>query len=67
MQIAFQGVLIYWKSDGSLLTSEKLCMELRKNILYCTCSLIEGPIWTKVTIADNSKEVGVYDAMSSHT
>ena len=66
MRIAFQGVLIYRHNNRSLPTSAELIKELRKNLLYKSCALVEGPVWTKATLADETKKVGTFTVLLSN-
>jgi hypothetical protein len=65
-RIAFQGVPIYQHNVGSLPTSAELIKELGKNLLYKSCTLVEGPVWTKATLADETKEVSTFTVLLSN-
>jgi hypothetical protein len=43
----------------------KLIKELGKNLPYKSCTLVEGPVWTKVTIANIIKDVGAFTILLS--
>jgi hypothetical protein len=64
-RIAFQGVPIYRHDNGSLPTTAELIKELGKNLPYKSCTLVEGPIWTKATLADATKDVGAFTILLS--
>jgi hypothetical protein len=64
-RIAFQGIPIYHHNNGSLPTSAELIKELGKNLLYKSCALMEGPVWTKATLADDTKEVSAFMVLLS--
>ena len=44
----------------------ELIKELGKNLPYKACALIEGPVWTKVMLADDTKEVGTFMVLLSN-
>jgi hypothetical protein len=64
-RIAFQNVPIYRHANSELPTSAELKTELGKNLQYCTCSIIEAPIWTKATLADPTKTTGAFTILLS--
>jgi hypothetical protein len=64
-RLAFQGIPIHHKSDGSLPTSNELKVELGRNLQYRSCSIIEGPVWTKATNDDPTKTVGTFTILLS--
>jgi len=60
VSIAFQGIPIYHHNNGSLPMMAKLIKELGKNLPYKLCALVEGPVWTKATVANITKEVSAF-------
>ena len=64
-QLAFTNVPIYCHKDGSLPMSKELLTELGRNLPYCDCGIIEGPVWTKATLEDSSKEKGAFTMILS--
>ena len=66
IRIAFQGIPIYHYNNGSLPTTVELIKELRKNLPYKSCALVEGPVWTKATVANETKEVSTFMILLSN-
>jgi hypothetical protein len=64
-RLAFTGVPIYCHKDSSLPTSKELLMELGRNLPYCDCGIIEGPVWTKAMLEDSKKEKGAFTMILS--
>jgi hypothetical protein len=64
-RLAFTSVPIYRHKDGSLLTSKELLTELGRNLPYRNCGIIEGPVWTKATLEDSTKEKGAFTMILS--
>jgi hypothetical protein len=45
--------------------SKELLTELRRNLPYHDCGIIEGPVWTKATLKDPIQEKGAFTMILS--
>jgi hypothetical protein len=64
-RLVFQGVPIIRNPDGSLPMSKQLCEKLGHNLPYRACTPIEGPVWTKATLANLLAKIGAFTFLLS--
>jgi hypothetical protein len=62
----FQGMPICCNLNSSLPISKQMCEELGYNLPYRVCMLIEGPILTKVALADLTMTVRAFTFLLSN-
>jgi hypothetical protein len=64
-RLTFTNVPIYHHKDGSLPMGKELLTKLGRNLPYRDCGIIKGPVWTKATLEDSTKEKGAFTMILS--